>query len=880
MRLIKILRVPHIFVISLFAIVWAGPLAADAPSTATATPTYSPKAGTYTTIQKVSISDVTTAATIYYTTNGTAPTTSSTRYTAPITVSKSETIKAIAVASGLTESGVASAGYTIETPTATPVFSPKAGTYTTIQKVSISDVTTAATIYYTTNGTAPTTSSTRYTAPITVSKSETIKAIAVASGFTESGVASAGYTIETPTATPVFSPKAGTYTTGQTVSISDATVGASVFYTTNGSTPTTSSTKYTTPIAVKSSETIEAIAVAAGDTQSAVVSATYDISQRLPAPTGLTATGGNAQVTLSWNGVTGASSYNVYRSITAGSQGLKIGSSATVSYTDQSAISGTGYYYEVTAVNATGEGTASAQSVAATPVGPNMAISIVSQPTTQSVAVPNAATFSVSATGYPLPTYQWQVSTDSGVTYSNVVGATKNSYVVASPTSGNSGNLYQVVINNSLGSIISTSALLVVGISPTPTAHSVYAITSYTSYPEGYPSTQWWVSSLAVNSSTGGLSPVIGSRVPVGTAPSSLGVTPNGKFLYVSNYDDGTISGFSINPSTGVPTPIAGSPFATGQYPYHIAIHPSGDFLFVNAAPIGGTNVIQGYAINPITGVLTPLVTTPPTPGMVYGDVLFAAGGECAIATDVVNSNIYPMALNTTTGALTAASSGPVAAPGVENLALTVSPSGTNVYSSIYAGWSVNKANCGLTPISESSSWLSAEEEPGGPLAFDGSGKYAYVAGYVPNEWQMYAFSANSASGTLSPVRGSPFGFLSEDATYYTSGFVLDASGQHLYTISYNECCGTYLTGFQLNDATGAIATLAGSPFLANQLPPCAKKNNCIALGANGESLYTLSLNGQLWALSIDASNGNVTTISSAPTFAADGNAIRGFLFW
>ena len=138
--------------------------------------------------------------------------------------------------------------------------------------MSISDATSGATIYYTTNGTTPTTSSTRYTGPITVSSTETLEAIAAATGD-PSAVASATYTITPTVSTPAFSPAAGTYTSAQSVTISDATSGATIYYTTNGTTPTTSSTKYTGPITVSSTETLEAIAVATGDTNSAVASA-------------------------------------------------------------------------------------------------------------------------------------------------------------------------------------------------------------------------------------------------------------------------------------------------------------------------------------------------------------------------------------------------------------------------------------------------------------------------------------------------------------------------------------------------------------------------------------------------------------------------------
>jgi streptogramin lyase len=246
----------------------------------TAAPTFSPAEGTYTSVQTVTISDTTPGATIYYTTDGTIPTTSSNKYTGPITVSSTETIVAIAVANGYSQSGSYSAAYTINIPTAAgPTFSPAGGTYTSAQTVTISDTTPGATIYYTTGGTIPTTSSNKYTSPIQVSANETIMAIAVANGYAQSGAVTATYTINISTAAaPTFSPAGGTYTSAQTVTISDTTSGATIYYTTDGSAPTTSSTKYTGPITVSSSVTIEAIAVATGYANSAAAQAAYSIN--------------------------------------------------------------------------------------------------------------------------------------------------------------------------------------------------------------------------------------------------------------------------------------------------------------------------------------------------------------------------------------------------------------------------------------------------------------------------------------------------------------------------------------------------------------------------------------------------------------------------
>jgi hypothetical protein len=259
-----------------------------------ATPVLSPPGGTFGSPVQVTITDSSSGATVYYTTDGTTPTHSSTRYTAPIMVTTSKTIKAIATAPGFVTSAVASGTYTIaQQQVAPPVFSPAGGTYVGPQTVTLSDPTPGAAIHYTTDGSTPTTASPVYSGPLSVTTTTTIKAMAAASGMANSSVASATYTIMQQVATPTLSPGGGTYVGSATVTLSDATPGATIHYTTDGSTPTTSSAVYGGALTVTTTTTIKAMAAASGMANSGVASATYTITLPAAAAPTFSPSGGN-----------------------------------------------------------------------------------------------------------------------------------------------------------------------------------------------------------------------------------------------------------------------------------------------------------------------------------------------------------------------------------------------------------------------------------------------------------------------------------------------------------------------------------------------------------------------------------------------------------
>ena len=188
---------------------------------------------------------------------------------------------------------------------AAPVFNPNGGTFTASQSVQISSSTPSASIFYTLDGSTPTPTSTQYTAPITINANTTIKAIATASGYSQSSVTSATFTFTTQTPPITFAPVAGTYPTAQTVTLTDADTNAKIYYTTDGSAPSSSSTLYTGPIQVSASETINAVAIDPAMLNSNIGTAAYVIQATTQAAFTLTAdsipaisAGGSASPTI------------------------------------------------------------------------------------------------------------------------------------------------------------------------------------------------------------------------------------------------------------------------------------------------------------------------------------------------------------------------------------------------------------------------------------------------------------------------------------------------------------------------------------------------------------------------------------------------------
>ena len=175
-------------------------------------------------------------------------------------------------------------------------------------------------------------------------------------------------------------------------------------------------------------------------------------------PVNLTATGGNANVTLSWTASTGATSYNVKRATVSGGPYTTIASPSTSGYTDNSAVNGTTYYYVVSAVNGNGESANSSQA-SATPLA-----TAPSAPTNLSAAAGNgqvALTWSVS-TG--ATSYHVKRATVSGGPYTTIASPTSVGYADSGLVNGTT-YYYVVSAVNGIGESANSSP-----VSATPTA--------------------------------------------------------------------------------------------------------------------------------------------------------------------------------------------------------------------------------------------------------------------------------------------------------------------------------------------------------------------------------------------------------------------------
>jgi len=210
---------------------------------------------------------------------------------------------------------------------------------------------------------------------------------------------------------------------------------------------------------------------AAGESaNSAQVSATPNAQSMAPAaPTNLTATPGNAVVTLTWTASAGATGYNVKRATSNGGPYTQLAAPSSNAYTDSSVTNGTTYYYVVSAINSTGESANSAQ-VSATPSAPPPA------PTNLTATAGDTQVSLTWSASSGATSYNVKRSGTSGGPYTQIAAPTSTSYTDTALTNGMT-YYYVVSALNSTGESANSAQVVAVPNPPLPTFGTWISVT-------------------------------------------------------------------------------------------------------------------------------------------------------------------------------------------------------------------------------------------------------------------------------------------------------------------------------------------------------------------------------------------------------------------
>lgn len=266
-----------------------------------ATPTIDPPGGNFNGPITVSFAiDTEEIDFLYYTLDGTDPSSSGSvqTYNGPFTLNGNDTyyVRVRAYKSGVGNSPMASATLVVVNPTngtvQTPTIDPPGGVFTNSVSVRVEapDFSTPFNIrrlYVTQDGTEPVAdfstsgSGSGGVYNFTVTSPRTVQALAAQTGWVDSNVAAAEFTFvcDTPAIT-----EGGTYLDSKTVSISSGTTSAKIYYTTDGSEPTTSDPQYSGPFAVTETSVVKAMCTRNNYEQSETAASVFVIEEPATPP--------------------------------------------------------------------------------------------------------------------------------------------------------------------------------------------------------------------------------------------------------------------------------------------------------------------------------------------------------------------------------------------------------------------------------------------------------------------------------------------------------------------------------------------------------------------------------------------------------------------
>jgi 6-phosphogluconolactonase (cycloisomerase 2 family) len=373
-----------------------------------------------------------------------------------------------------------------------------------------------------------------------------------------------------------------------------------------------------------------------------------------------------------------------------------------------------------------------------------------------------------------------------------------------------------------------------------------------------------------------------------GETSSPIGFIINGipAFLYVANgsygsTQTGSISGFSVDPNTGALTPVPGSPFPAGAHPSSLTSDPGGKYLYESNDKNGATtNDLFAFAIDPSTGVLTPVPGSPFTSGTETLSLSVDPTGEFLYAADSGGENNYPalpttiaeFSINPADGALTSVTQVGACVPTSSDLANYVfaDPTGGFLFASTVGSiCSYSISSSGTLQPASGSPFPVNPSPPVQDVLFpravsvDPLGKFLYVA-----DGEVSAFSIAS-SGTLTQLSGSPYVYGTQDVA--ASSLVVDPLDRFLWV----DHLYVEIDGFGIDSNTGALSYLGTALSSPNpQLALTSAPNTSatpMAADPSGKFFYVLTQPGavaqnfSITGFAIDPTTGKLAALPNSP---------------
>lgn len=327
------------------------------------------------------------------------------------------------------------------------------------------------------------------------------------------------------------------------------------------------------------------------------------------------------------------------------------------------------------------------------------------------------------------------------------------------------------------------------------------------------------------------------------------------KFLYASVYShdsngvfSGAIYAFGVDTS-GRLNPVSGSPFAPTSVSVAstFAITRDSKFLYSSDSITGR---LSAFLIQP-DGSLTVAPASPfATPDFPQALVTHPTADFLYVFGSSGNVTVY--AIDSATGAISLTSS----TPGISLGAIT--SDGRYLYgydSAGIAGFSTDAATGSLSPVPGSPPQLNfGFDFLPGPMAIDPAGKFLYVSNVyslMGFPGPLYAYSIDAGTGALTPVPGSPFlvGGVQDS-------LAVDASGKFLIVSITPKVPGNCLAVLSIDPSTGGLTPVPGSPF--------GRICGVVAADPSGPYVYIGGFGAAVvYTLLVDQASGALTLIAS-----------------